>query len=208
MLPVPQRNTASTATDPNFDLIIERAPPARRAASLGRRGSRLKSRRLDQSSRGSSLNERARSSTRRGLPPARAPFEGRHRAGIRIDPQRHRHVCLAPDPREHPRWTSTSTSSVAQVPRVVNRHMVNTRWSAPSMPARSRPSRTTWLELRSGLVGEVLEAQAGHRDPMQPLQGCDVAAVVRADARAAYQLHAQKSAGRVLRLRAGPKPPG
>src|SRR5665647_3614381 len=38
LLPVPQQNTASTATNPNFDLLIERAPPARRSASLGRRG--------------------------------------------------------------------------------------------------------------------------------------------------------------------------
>ena len=34
MLPVPQRNTASTATNPDSDLLIERAPPARTALSL------------------------------------------------------------------------------------------------------------------------------------------------------------------------------
>ena len=54
------------------------------------------------------------------------------------------------------------------------------------------------LELRPGLLGEVLRAQASHRHPMQPLHGCDVAAVVRADARAAHQLHTQQPADRVF----------
>ena len=40
MLPVPQQNTESTATNPNFDLLIESAPRNRLSASLGRRGSR------------------------------------------------------------------------------------------------------------------------------------------------------------------------
>jgi hypothetical protein len=34
LVPVQQQNTASAATNPNFDLLIEGAPPSLRCASL------------------------------------------------------------------------------------------------------------------------------------------------------------------------------
>jgi len=40
---------------------------------------------------------------RRGSPQPALRFAGRHRAGVRVDLQRHRHVYVTPDPHDHPR---------------------------------------------------------------------------------------------------------
>jgi len=37
----------------------------------------------------------------KGLPQPALRFAGRHRAGVRTDPQRRWHVCVAPDPHDH-----------------------------------------------------------------------------------------------------------
>ena len=68
-----------------FDLLIEWAPPAGAALRSGRRGRRLKPCHLDQSSRRSSLKERAK----RLSTPRRSPCGGRS------EEHRHRSVCVA-----------------------------------------------------------------------------------------------------------------
>ena len=132
--------------------------PSRRSASLGRRGRRLKSCHPDQSSRRSSPKERARRSTRRGSPRPALRFARRHRAGVRIDLQRHRHVCGAPDPHDHPLVDiHVHQQRCASPPRVVNRrHVVdpvNTRWTAHSGEVGSRLLAAVRAEMTSSNGG-------------------------------------------------------
>jgi hypothetical protein len=97
LLPVQQQNTASTATTTRFDLRLERAPPSLRCASQVTK--RLQAQILSPRPEfpqvipeGKRQKEHSRSSRQPAL-----RFAGRHRAGVRIDTRRHRHVCVTPD---------------------------------------------------------------------------------------------------------------
>src|ERR1035437_1492656 len=89
----------------------------------------------------------------KGLPQPALLFADRHRAGVRIDLQRHRHVCVAPDPHDHPRADfHVHQQRCASPPRVVNRHVVdpvNTRWTAHSGEAGSRLLAAVRAEMTS-----------------------------------------------------------
>jgi hypothetical protein len=89
--------------------------------------------------RRSSLKEWAKRSTRKGSPQPALRFEGRHRAGVRIDLQRHRQVCVAQDPHDRPRVDfQIHHQRCPSPPRVVNRHLADTRLVTSSGRCRLR----------------------------------------------------------------------
>ena len=89
-------------------------------------------------------------------------MEGRHQAGVRIDLQRHRHVCVAQDPHDRPRVDfKIHQQRCAGPPRVVNRHLADTGLvtSSGSHRLRVRGSRASHTYRRTPGV-----------DPRQPRQ--------------------------------------
>jgi len=68
---------------------------------------------------------------------------------VRIELQHHRHVCVTPDPHDHPRVDFQSHQQrCAGPPRIVNRHLADTALMASSSET---PAEGPWLA--SGLQG-------------------------------------------------------
>ena len=136
MLPVPQRNTASTATNPNSDLLIEQAPPASFALSSD-----------EEAAEGKCQIEHSK-----GSPNLRCSSRGAIRTSVQIDLQRPRHVRLTPDPPDHPRADfHVHQQRCAGPPRVVNRQVADAGLAA----SRSRkPVEGLRIDRRPVVTGE------------------------------------------------------
>jgi hypothetical protein len=71
----------------------------------------------------------------KGLPQPALGFAGRHRAGVRIDLQRHRHVCVTPDPHDHPRVNFQNGQIIDPARRTdLGRPDPDRRRGSPAMP--------------------------------------------------------------------------
>jgi hypothetical protein len=73
-------------------------------------------------------------------------------ASVRIDLLRHQHVCVTPDPHDHPRMDFQSGQQrCAGPPRIVNRHVADTGLIASSCET---PVEGPWIDRRPALTGE------------------------------------------------------